>query len=191
MSGLALAAARSALRAGRVGLPWNVQADLFVAGGSTALDPLGLMLVHEVRTLVGLDVEEVFAYPASDRAWVLCLRHARRLTSTLAFGWTPDLPAGRRDTAGTATAGAAADVHRFRVSGSHGTLLVDGTAPGVRVHSTAAPRRTWVALAPPSPALDEPDGADRATAQAVLDAAHRSSRDGVPVPVDAIPLEES
>jgi hypothetical protein len=161
----ALAAARTALRDGRIGLPWNVQADLVVPDPAPSLDDLGLRLVDQVHALVGLPVQRVFATPPTSHAWVLCLDHTRGLTSTLAVGFVGvDV----------------ATLHRFRVSGSHGTLLVDATGPGVQVHTGGSISRTWAGAGTHSM-----DGVrtDAGAAQRVVDAAHRSAVSGSTEPI--------
>lgn len=119
----ALSAARSAIAAGRIGLPWNVQADLFVAGaGPVSDDPL----IANVRELIGLAVVRTTTVEGRADVTVRCLDFERNLTATLASG---PLPAAA-EPAGTTV------VHRYRISGSHGFLLVDATRPGIDVHTT-------------------------------------------------------
>ena len=176
-----LVAGRSALRAGRIGLPWNVQADMFVtdtpraldkaaldkaALDKAALDHLGVLLVDQVCALVGLPVQRVFATPPTPHGWVLCLDHSHGLTSTLAFGFGASI------------------LHRFRVSGSHGTLLVDATGPGIRVHTGDTVIHHWTDTGDQTTGDQNRDAeTDLAAAQGVVDAAHRSASVGTPIPL--------
>lgn len=164
--------AASAVAAGRVGLPWNVQADFFVAGGNHS--PLGELLnfgvypVDVVHALTGQQVHRVHA--VASKQWhdgagedlvVLMLDHEHRMTSTIAVGRT-----GPR--VGVRTAGVA--IHRYRVSGSLGVLAVDATHPRARVVTETSARPHWT-------------GAD--TVARLLDRLYTSATSGAPVPVDA------
>jgi predicted dehydrogenase len=63
----ALRSVRGAVRAGRVGLPWNVQADFLVAGGDPVptgeLVNLALYPIDVVHSLLGLAVRSAFRLP--------------------------------------------------------------------------------------------------------------------------------
>lgn len=127
----ALLSAASAIAAGRIGLPWNVQADLFVAGvGPVSDEPL----IANVRELIGLPVVRTTTVDGRDGVTVRCVDFERNLTATLASG---PLPAAT-EPPGTAV------VHRYRISGSHGFLLVDATRPGIDVHTRHGATRRWV-----------------------------------------------
>lgn len=100
-------AAARAIRAGKVGLPWNVQADCLT--GMSVEDAIGV-----VDTLTGLRVLRAHAVPAG-RTTLLSLDHEHGLTSTITAGDEPG------------------DIHRYRISGSHGVLLVDATKPALKL----------------------------------------------------------
>jgi len=133
-------AASAALAAGRVGLPWNVQADFLVAGGEPVPDGellnFGCYPVDIVLALTGLDVLRVHAVaPEAQDLIVLMLDHEHGLTSTIAFGRT-----GARasvDPGGLA-------VHRYRVSGSHGVADIDVTKPALLVDTGEHQRRRYL-----------------------------------------------
>lgn len=141
----AVRSAREAVAGGKVGLPWNVQADFLVAGGG-AVWPLGELLnfapyaTDAIQAITGLAVTEVYAIAGvnfQDAAGpedlvTLCLTHERGLTSTVVAGRTP------------AAAGVhGLSLHRYRISGSHGTLLADCTRPAAQVLTAAGARRSW------------------------------------------------
>lgn len=184
-----IAAAATALRGGRVGLPWNVQADFVVAGGHPCDDELlnfGGYPVDAVGALTGLAVHRVHATAAGDLT-LLALDHEHGLTSTIVVGRTratSDVPAGRLAH------------HRYRVSGSHGVLVLDATKPAVTVATAAGVDRRWLPTDTVAGLLDDlhaavatgrppASGIDEALRTAeVLDAAKRSLADGVPVPTN-------
>jgi predicted dehydrogenase len=192
----ALRSARAALAGGRVGLPWNVQADFLVAGGDPC--PLGELVnfalypVDVVTALVGLPVRRVHARPAGDGVTLLLLDHDRALTSAIAVGRISGTPAVR-------PGGLA--VHRYRISGSNGVLNVDATKPGVALRTASGVRNAWTgpdtvavmltelhaAIAGGRPAEVGP--ADALTAIRVVEAARRSLDTGRPVPLS--PDEDS
>ena len=127
-----IVAGAGALRGGRVGLPWNVQVDFVVAGGNPCPDELlnfGCYPVDAVAALTGLPVHRVHATGAGELT-VLALDHEHGLTSTIVVGRTAPR-------AGT-EAGRLAH-HRYRVSGSHGVLVLDATKPSVTVTTAARP----------------------------------------------------
>lgn len=129
-----LLSAASAVAAGRVGLPWNIQADFLVAGGRPVpggeLLNFGLYPVDVLFALTGLPVRRVYAQAHEGGDLIaLSLDHDRGLTSTVVVGRTGPR-AGMRP-------GQLA-VHRYRVSGSHGTAVVDATRPVVDVHTESA-----------------------------------------------------
>src|SRR5262249_52559927 len=134
--GGALRSVRAAVRSGRVGLPWNVQADFFVAGGGPA--PPGELLnlaaypIDVGLSLAAAPVRRVHALAGShwhdsphDLVTVL-LDHDNGVTSTIVCGRTK----GLRD---VPPAGIA--LHRYRISGSHGVLTSDATKPALHVHT--------------------------------------------------------
>ncbi|MFI6299134.1 Gfo/Idh/MocA family protein [Nonomuraea sp. NPDC050790] len=140
----AVRVAREAIAAGRVGLPWNVQADFLVAGGGEVW-PLGELLnfapyaTDAIHAMTGLPVTAVYATGGArfqdgpEDLVTLCLTHERGMTSTVVAGRTPATPGS-----------GGLSLHRYRVAGSHGTLLADANRPAARVLSTAgAPRGTW------------------------------------------------
>ncbi len=173
-----LRTARDAVAGGRVGLPWNVQADFVVAGGGEVF-PLGELVnfapypIDVVRALTGLEVTDVYATagarfhddPAGpDDLAVLCLTHERGLTSTIVVGRSKPLPG---------VTGPA--LHRYRISGSHGTLVTDATRPAVQVRTVS-----------PGP---HPRWASAGTVHRLLDDLHTSITTGRPAelgPADAI-----
>jgi predicted dehydrogenase len=130
-----VAAAAAALAAGRVGLPWNVQADLLVAGGDPVPDELDNLACHPVDAVLamtGLAVRRVYARSAGDGLVLLLLDHEQELTSTILVGRTgPRL--------GVPPAGTA--VHRYRVAGTHGTATFDLTKPALDVTTATAHER--------------------------------------------------
>lgn len=175
-----------ALRAGKVGLPWNIQVDFVVAGGNPCPDELlnfGGYPVDAVAALTNLPVHRVHATGAGSLT-VLALDHEHGLTSTIVVGRTAPragVPDGRLAH------------HRYRVSGSHGVLVLDATKPAVTVTTTSGLDRQWLPIdtlpgllddlhavvtgaKPPGQSLD-----DALRTAAVLDAARRSLDEGVPV----------
>jgi predicted dehydrogenase len=194
--GGALRATRAAVRAGRVGLPWNVQADFLVAGGDPVptgeLVNLALYPIDIVHSLLGLAVRRVHALAGSH--WhrsphdfvTLLLDHDHGVTSTIVCGRM----AGLRD-----VPPAGVVVHRYRISGSHGVLATDATKPAVRVHSASRHDTTWAGPGTVDALLDVvragvttghaelgPD--DAVQVQRVVQAATRSVREGRPVDVE-------
>lgn len=182
-----IAAGAGALRGGKVGLPWNVQADFVVAGGTPCpgqeLLNFGGYPVDVVAALTGLAVHRVYAAPAGDLT-LLALDHEQGLTSTIVVGRTTGL-------AGV-TAGGLAQ-HRYRVSGSHGVLVLDATKPAVTVTTATRQDRQWLPIDTVTALLDtlhtavttgRPNtaGLDEAVrTAAVLDAAQRSLDEGVAI----------
>ncbi|MGI5422277.1 Gfo/Idh/MocA family protein [Actinomadura luteofluorescens] len=190
--GAAVQAAAGALAAGRVGLPWNVQADFLVDGGDPCpegeLANFGLYPVDVVRALTGQAVRRVHALRAGGRGaiTVLLLDHEHGLTSTITVGRLR----GTADAPGMA-------LHRYRVSGSGGVMDVDAARPGASVRTVTGNRAAWhgpgtvgrmltalhtavVTGRPP-----EAGPADALAALRVTDAAARSLALGTPVPIDS------
>ena len=134
-------------------------------------------------------------YAISQRYWhaggddfaVLMLDHDHGVTSTITCGRsTPlaDVPPG-----GLA-------VHRYRISGSHGVLLVDARKPDVTVRTAAGSTATWTGPNTTSRLLDvlrygirtgRPaiTAWDAVHALQVMEAAARSAALGRPVDVDS------
>jgi predicted dehydrogenase len=133
----AVRAARGAVAAGRVGLPWNVQADFLVAGGDPC--PLGELVnfgvypVDIVLALTGLPVRRVHAREAGPGVTLLLLDHDRGLTSAISVG---------RIAATTKPPGGI-ETHRYRISGSNGVLDVDATKPAATVRTAEGTRNAW------------------------------------------------
>lgn len=187
-----LVTARAAVAAGRVGLPWNVQADFVVAGGSAApsgeLLNLGVYPVDVLHALLGLDAVQVQArggrywHDGADDFVTLLIDYANGVTGTVLVGRTGPLD-------GVRPGGPAR--HRYRISGSHGVLDVDATRPALRVRSadgaTSAPAPDTVATlvaqtcnavlngARPPVGIDDARHVHR-----VIDAAERSLASGRP-----------
>ncbi len=135
--GPAIRSARAAVAAGRVGLPWNVQADFLVAGGDPCplgeLINFGLYPIDVVLALVARPVSRVHA--RSERGLtLLLLDHDRGLTSAIAVGRVTG-------TAGVRPGGLA--VHRYRISGSNGVMNVDATKPGATLRTATGVRDAW------------------------------------------------
>ncbi|HEY3717287.1 MAG TPA: Gfo/Idh/MocA family oxidoreductase [Jatrophihabitantaceae bacterium] len=187
--------ARAALAAGRVGLPWNVQADFLVAGGSLA--PTGELLnlaVHPVdvlHALLGLDARRVHvrrgnywhAAPGAEDFVVLLIDYDNGVTGTIVTGRTGELD----DVAPSSLIR-----HRYRISGSHGVLDVDAGQPALSVRTASAASSPWVGPGPVATLVDAtcravtsgakpPVGLDDARhVHRVLDAAYRSLASGRP-----------
>lgn len=130
-----LRSARAAVAAGRVGLPWNVQADFLVAGGAPLAD--NELLVHPVdavRGLLGLDAVRVHAVSAADFTTLL-VDYRNGVTGTIAVGRMREMH--------DAAPGSLLR-HRYRISGSHGTLDVDATRPGLAVRTNTENTTRWL-----------------------------------------------
>jgi predicted dehydrogenase len=202
--GGALRSTRAAVRAGRVGLPWNVQADFLVAGGDPApggeLANLALYPVDAVCSILGLDVTRVWAtgglggpqgeasragLAIGDTLVTLMLDHPNGVTSTVVCGRTAPVH-------GIAPAGLA--THRYRISGSHGVLTVDATRPALRVRTAATQTTAWTGPGTVDALLGvlangirtgrpEIGVADAVRVHRVIEAAQRSIDTGAPVTV--------
>ncbi|MBF9129649.1 Gfo/Idh/MocA family oxidoreductase [Plantactinospora sp. S1510] len=186
--GAALRSAIAAVRAGRVGLPWNVQCDFVVAGGDPAptgeLVNFGLYPVDVLRALLGLEVHRVHATGTPDLVTLL-LDHEHGVTSTVVCGRVPalrDVPPG-----GLA-------VHRYRISGSHGVLAVDARKPALQVRTTDTFGPVWTGPGTVDVLLDVLAAGiaagraalgphDAVQAQRVIEAAQRSMAVGQPVAI--------
>jgi predicted dehydrogenase len=188
--GGALRSTRAAVRAGKVGLPWNVQADFLVAGGDPApggeLANLALYPVDAVCSILGLDVHRVWA-TGDDSLVTLMLDHPNGVTSTVVCGRTAPVH-------GIAPAGLA--THRYRISGSHGVLTVDATRPTVRVRTAEKQATAWtgpgtvdallgVLAAGIRTGRPEIGVADAVRAHRIIEAAARSIATGASVDVES------
>jgi predicted dehydrogenase len=193
----AVRSAAGAVRGGRVGLPWNVQADFLVAGGdlvpSGELVNLALYPVDVLRSILGLAVRRVHAitrtywHGGADDFAILQLDHDHGVTSTITCG-------RMRAVAGVPKAGLA--VHRYRISGSHGVLLVDALKPQLSVRTAERNDVRWTGgdtvtalldvlrdgIRSGRPAIDARDAVET---QRVVDAARRSVDLGHPVEIAA------
>lgn len=187
--GGALRSARSAVRAGRVGLPWNVQADFLVAGGDPSplgeLVNLALYPVDAVCSILGLDVTRVFA-TGGPALVTLMLDHPNGVTSTVVCGRTAPVH-------GVAPAGPA--THRYRISGTHGVLTVDATRPSLRLRTPERQSTAWTGPGTVDALLDvlaagirtgrpEIGVADAVRTLRVVEAAQQSIDTGVPVDLE-------
>lgn len=195
-----ISAAAGAVAAGKVGLPWNVQADFVVAGGTPTtageLTNFALYPVDVVLALTGQPVTSVYANvqryrdeaPGPEDFAVLHLTHRHGITSTISVGRTGAI-------ADTAPGGLA--VHRYRISGSHGVLDVDPGKPAVTVRTAVWAGNGWhgpdttnrlvaelhTAVSEQRPAV--PSVADAVRVAEVLDAARASVAAGSPIDLTA------
>lgn len=185
-----IGAAAAAVAGGRIGLPWNIQADFVVAGGTPItegeLRNFGVYPLDVVDGLTGLRPRRVHAM-SIDRTgfrslYVLALQHDHGMASTVVVGRTAAL---------TGVPPGALTAHRYRIAGSHGTLEVDAIRPAMTVRAT-----TPVTLPPGASSVDGwladwyravTTGTRPATSARVatrvmhaLDAAARSLRSGRP-----------
>ncbi|WP_433046667.1 Gfo/Idh/MocA family protein [Dactylosporangium sp. CS-033363] len=188
--GGALRSVRAAVRAGRVGLPWNVQCDFIVAGGDPApggeLLNLGLYPIDIVCDLLGLAVTGVRA--TGGPLDTLQLDHERGVTSTIVVGRVPEVH-------GIAPGGLL--LHRYRISGSHGVLVADATRPALQVRTTTEARNAWTGPGTVDALLDvlaagvrtgraELGPRDAVRAQRVVEAALQSIKESRGVQLDAV-----
>ncbi|WP_433206022.1 Gfo/Idh/MocA family protein [Dactylosporangium sp. CS-047395] len=192
--GGAVRSARAAVRAGRVGLPWNVQCDFIVAGGDSVADigpggellNLGLYPIDIVCDLLGLAVTKVRA--TAGPLDTLQLDHERGVTSTIVVGRVPQEH-------GIAPGGLL--LHRYRISGSHGVLVVDATRPALQVRTTTEARNAWTGPGTVDSLLDvlaagvrtgraELGPRDAVRAQRVVEAALQSIKESRGVQLDAV-----
>lgn len=196
----AVRSARAAVAAGRVGLPWNVQADFLASGGQPVaageLLNLSVYPLDVLRALLGLDAVRVHALSGSywsgfDDFTTLLVDYANGVTATVALGRTRDI----RDVAPGGLAR-----HRYRVSGSHGTLAVDATRPGLSVRTRTEGGTRWVGggtvaaliddlhravTASAGPPIQPIPLADIADTYRIIDAARRSVRGGIPGEIES------
>jgi predicted dehydrogenase len=169
----ALRSTITAVRAGRVGLPWNVQCDFLAANGEPANPP-----IDAVHALLGLEVKRVHAVRGHDLTTLL-LDHDHDVTSTILYGQTTALET----------------VHRYRISGTHGMLTVDATKPALRLRTPQRTTGVWTGPNTVDALLDVLAAGirtgiadlgvnDAVRTRRVLDAAERSLATGRPATVD-------
>jgi len=168
-----LAAVRDAVRAGRIGLPWNVQVTV-VGPAPDGLWARAVPLVDAVLELTGLPISRVYAQEGS--SLVLALDHDRGVGSTVSIS------AAERPMA-----------HAYRLSGSSGLLVADGLRPAVAVRvgdrvdsvwegvSTEEQLRREFAVAV---AAGRPEIGRAGRASMIVAAAIRSARQRQPVEVE-------
>jgi len=135
----AVRSARAAVAGGSIGLPWAAHGEFILAGGTAAwplgeLMNFGLYPVDALRSILGLEVQSVYAtsgtvfYDDADDFSVLAM--------TMEHGVIATTTVGRAPTTGHPN-GYGGD-RRFRLMGSHGTLVVDAARPALDVYG--APR---------------------------------------------------
>jgi predicted dehydrogenase len=183
--GGAVNGARAAVRGGRVGLPWNVQADFLAAGGDPAptgeLVNLALYPLDVLNTLLGLPVLRVHAVGGPSLVTLL-LDHEHGVTSTVLCGRIAALPPGIA-------------VHRYRISGTHGVLALDALKPALDVVSSSGTARRWTGGSTVDKLLDVLAAgvrtgraaigpADAVATQRVVEAARQSLGSGRPVALE-------
>jgi predicted dehydrogenase len=136
----AVRSARTAVADGSIGLPWGAHGEFIIAGGTAAwplgeLANFGLYPIDALRAILGLDVESVYATSGTffydgdaDDFNVLAMTMQHGVVATVSVGRapTPEHPNGYGGD------------RRFRLMGSHGTLVVDAAKPSLEVYG--APR---------------------------------------------------
>jgi predicted dehydrogenase len=118
-----LAAMRDAVRAGRIGLPWNAQVTV-VGSAPHGLWAAAVPLVDAVLELMGLPIRRLRAHEGS--TLVLAIDHERGASSTVSVS-AAETPL----------------VHAYRVSGSSGLLVADGLRPAVTVRVGDRVEAVW------------------------------------------------
>ncbi|MBM7788112.1 Gfo/Idh/MocA family protein [Tenggerimyces flavus] len=187
----------AAIAGGRIGLPWNVQGDFLVAGGDPCpageLVNFALYPIDVLRAMTGLAVRKVWATGGTfwhddspDDLAVICLDLDHDVTATLTVGRT-----ATKDESGFA-------VHRYRVSGSHGVLLVDAAKPALTVRNEAGKSSRWLGQSTVTRMLDDLQRAietgsrpavgpqDALATQQVVEAAQESIAKGVPIHLEEV-----
>lgn len=136
----AVRSARAALMDGSIGLPWAIQSEFIVAGGTGAwplgeLANFGLYPIDAIRSILGLEVESVYASTGSffygdgpDDFSVLTLTMEHGVVATTSVGRAPTRQHPN---------GYSGD-RRLRVMGSHGTVIVDAAKPALQVYGEPA-----------------------------------------------------
>jgi predicted dehydrogenase len=140
----AIRSARAAVAGGTIGLPWAAHAEFVIANG-TAVWPLGELLnfglypVDALRAVLGLEVRTVYAtsgsffYGGADDFSVLALTFDHGVVATTSVGRAPTRQHPN---------GYGGD-RRLRVMGSHGTIVVDASAPALSVYGEQSTRRNY------------------------------------------------
>ncbi|HEX3814740.1 MAG TPA: Gfo/Idh/MocA family oxidoreductase [Mycobacteriales bacterium] len=187
--GGAVQSAVAAIAGGRIGLPWNVQADFFVGGGDPApsgeLVNLALYPVDVLHAMLGLAPVRVFA--RSGRYWNSEVEDFVALMIDYENGVTGTVTVGRTSTG----SGGAVMLHRYRASGTHGVLVTDATRPALSVRTAVGVESRWRGGSTVDALLNVLHGgiaagrpqltvADAVHTQTVIDAAQRSLRSGLP-----------
>jgi predicted dehydrogenase len=183
----AIRSAKAAVAGGRVGLPWNIQADFLVSGGDPCplgeLTNFGVYPLDIVQALTGQAVRHVHARSGRGLT-ILLLDHDHGLTSTVSVGRI-------QETAGVRPGALA--LHRYRISGSNGVMNVDATKPAATVRTASGVRASWTGPDTVTRMLTELHAAiaggrraevgpaDALAAVRVVEAAQRSLATGRPV----------
>lgn len=174
--------AQAAIAGGRIGLPWSVHADFLMNGGDPVpegeLLNFGVYPIDVAHSLVGQEVRRVQAYSAPDGSTsTLLLDHAHGVLSTITVGRVRS----------------SRPVHRYRISGSHGMLMVDATRPALQVDTATGVAPAWTGADTVAALIDDLHGAittgrppvvgasDVVRVARVLAAADESLRTGRPV----------
>ena len=132
----AIRQARAAVAGGSVGLPWAAHAEFVIANG-TAAWPLGELLnfglysIDALRAVLRLNVRSVYASignffygDGADDLSVLALNMEHGVLATTSVGRAPT----------TGHPNGYGGDRRLRVMGSHGSIIVDASAPSVSVY---------------------------------------------------------
>jgi predicted dehydrogenase len=191
----AIRSAAAAVANGRIGLPWAVQADFIVRGGPGVFPDgeianFGLYPIDAISALIGTRLLHVSAVGGprfygenvEDFA-VLSLGYEHDIVATVTVARVPGDESGFFR-------------HQYRVMGSHGTLLVDPAAsPAVTVDTGRVTRHSFgrtslgglldhvhaCLVGGARPEITADSGVETCAA---VEAALRSLRDGVVVPVN-------
>jgi predicted dehydrogenase len=179
--GGAVRAATAAIAAGRIGLPWNIQADFFVVGGRGELADVAAQPVDVLQAMLGLEPIRVYARSGNSRSATAADFLA--LLIDYEHGVTGTVTAGRTLVVGDS-------LHRYRASGSHGVLLTDADKPALTVRGRAGLTTQWRGGSTVDALLDllhqaitgaqPPWSTPALHVQTVLDTAQRSLRSGLP-----------
>lgn len=184
----ALRSAVGALAGGRIGLPWNVQVDHLLAGGSeTTADDLldqASPTIDAVLSLLRLPTRRVYV-PVGPTGvhgtLTIQCDHDHDVLSTMVVGSVAAVPADHGFGVSTLR-------NRYRITGSHGELLVDALRPRVRRAGPQGRTAHWDGPSALSGLLDAvvtggqlPQTADIAAVHQVLRAARESLEFGRPV----------
>lgn len=132
----AIRSARAAVARGSIGLPWALQADFVIAGGTGAwpmgeLLNFGLYSIDAIRAILALEVESVYASVGSffygggpDDFSVIGMNLEHGVVATTSVGRAPT----------TGHPNGYGGDRRVRVMGSHGTITVDAANPWLGVY---------------------------------------------------------